>query len=36
MQMFNFLFGVELGRKLLNMVDNLSRSLQAEVVKEVV
>ena len=30
MQKFDFFFGVELGRKLLNMVDNLSRSLQAK------
>jgi len=28
MQKFDFFFGVELGRKLLNMVDNLSRTLQ--------
>ena len=30
MQRFDFFFGVELGRKLLNMVDNLSRSLPAK------
>ena len=30
MQKFDFLFGVELGRRLLNMVDNLSRSFQAK------
>ena len=30
MKKFDFLFGVELGRKVLNMVDNLSRSLQAK------
>lgn len=29
MSQFNFFFGIELGRKILNMVDNLSRSLQA-------
>ena len=29
MEMFDFFFGVELGRKILNMADNLSRSLQA-------
>ena len=30
MQKFDFFFGGELGRKLLNMVDILSRSLQAK------
>ena len=29
MESFDFFFGVELGRKLLNMVDNFSRSLQS-------
>ena len=29
MDSFNFFFGVELGRKILNMADNLSSSLQA-------
>ena len=29
MEKFDFFFGVELGRKVLNMADNLSRSLQA-------
>ncbi len=29
MNQFNFFFGVHLGKKILNMVDNLSRSLQA-------
>ena len=29
---FDFFFGVELGRKLLNMVDDLSRSLQARTI----
>ena len=29
MERFDFYFGVELGRKLLNIVDNLSRTLQA-------
>ena len=29
MEKFDFFFGVELGRKILNMADNLSRSLQA-------
>ena len=29
MDSFNFIFGVELGCKILNMVDNLSLSLQA-------
>ncbi len=28
MEKFDFYFGVQLGRKVLNMVDNLSRSLQ--------
>uniref|UniRef100_H3B876 HAT C-terminal dimerisation domain-containing protein n=1 Tax=Latimeria chalumnae TaxID=7897 RepID=H3B876_LATCH len=28
MDIFNFFFGVELGRKILNMTDNLSRTLQ--------
>ena len=30
MEKFEFFFGIELSRKLLNMVDNLSRSLQAQ------
>ena len=30
MKKFDFLFGIEFGRKLLNMLDNLSRSLQAK------
>lgn len=30
MEKFDFFFGVELGRKILNMVDNLSRSLQSQ------
>ena len=29
MNLLDFLFGVQLGRKVLNMVDNLSRALQA-------
>lgn len=29
MEKFDFFFGVELGRKVLNVVDNLSRTLQA-------
>ncbi len=29
MEKFDFFFGIELGRKVLNMADNLSRSLQA-------
>ena len=29
MESFDFFFGIELGRTLLNMVDNLSRSLQS-------
>ena len=30
MEKFEFFYGLELGRKILNMVDNLSRSLQAK------
>ena len=30
MERFDFYFGIEVGRKLLNMVDNLSRTLQAQ------
>ena len=29
MEHFNFFFGVELGRKILHIVDNLSRTLQS-------
>ena len=29
MEKFDFYFGIELGRKVLGMADNLSRSLQA-------
>jgi len=29
MEKFSFFFGVELGQKILNMADNLSRTLQA-------
>ena len=32
MEKFNFFFGVELGRKILNMTDNLSRSLQTKTI----
>ena len=32
MSKFEFLFGIELGRKVLNMVDNLSRVLQAKTI----
>ena len=33
MEKFDFFFGVELGRKLLNVVDNLSRTLQATAIQ---
>ena len=32
MEHFDFFFGIQLGRKLLNIVDNLSRSLQAKTI----
>lgn len=32
MEQFDFFFGIQLGRKLLNIVDNLSRSLQARTI----